>query len=318
MELSIIIVNWNSKEYLRRCITSILAGTRGIEFEIIVIDSASFDGCGEMLQREFPQVQFIQSRENYGFSKSNNLAFQAASGESVLFLNPDTEIVGPAINVLHSALKSLPNAGAVGGKLLNTDGTVQTSCIQAFPTILNQLFSAEPLRRMFPRSRLWGMSPLFETSTQPQVVEAISGACMMLPRKLLQNIGVFSEDYFMYAEDIDLAYKISQAGYKCYYVPNATVVHHGGGSSKAASSNFSSLMVRKSAWRFFRKTRGRYVGLVYRASMLVSALLRLALLVVVLPVRLAQGCRTTWWASFRKWNAILSWSIRGERPADDY
>ena len=181
----------------------------GLEFEIIVIDSASFDGCAEMLRKEFPQVRFIQSQENLGFAKSNNLAFRSATGESVLFLNPDTEIVGPAINVLHSALKMLPDAGVVGGRLLNSDGTVQTSCVQAFPTILNQLLNAESLRRRFPRSRLWGMAPLFDAGTKPKLVEAISGACVMLPRLLLEKIGVFSKDYFMYSEDIDLSYKVN-------------------------------------------------------------------------------------------------------------
>jgi len=179
MDLSIIIVNWNSKEYLRKCVGSILTGTRGLDFEIIVIDSASFDGCAEMLRNEFPRVRFIQSQENLGFAKANNLAFQSAIGEFLLFLNPDTEIVGPAINLLHSALKELPDAGAVGGKLLNSDGTVQTSCVQAFPTILNQCLSAEALRQLTPKARLWGMRAIFENGGKPSEVEMISGACLI-------------------------------------------------------------------------------------------------------------------------------------------
>ena len=311
MDLSIIIVNWNSKDYLRKCLASVLAETCNLTCEIIVIDSASFDGCDKLLRNEYPQVLFIQSLENLGFSRSNNMAFQSATGESVLFLNPDTEVVGSAINVLHSALKGLPNAGAVGGKLLNTDRTVQTSCIQAFPTIVNQLLDAESLRRRFPRSRLWGMSPLFDAGTKPREVEAISGACVMLPRALLQQIGVFSEDYFMYAEDIDLAYKISRSGYKCYYVPNATVVHHGGGSSQVAPSNFSNVMMRESIWLFFKKTRGRCYGLAYRTSMLVSAIVRMSGLLVLLPFLPALRKTSPQMASFRKWNAILSWSLLG-------
>lgn len=317
MDLSIIIVNWNSNGYLRKCVASILAETRGLEFEIIIIDSASFDGSEEMVRREYPQVKFIQSEENLGFSKSNNLAFRSATGEFVLFLNPDTEVVGSAIAALCQALKTESKAGAVAAKLLNSDGTLQTSCIQAFPTILNQLFCAEALRRQFPRSRMWGMAPLFESGTKPVTVEAISGACVMLPRRLLETIGVFSEDYFMYAEDIDLSYKVWKAGYKCYYVPTATVIHHGGGSSQGAGSNFSSVMMRESAWRFFRKTRGKCYSLAYRASTMMTALLRLALLVILFPARQARGYQAGWWASFRKWNAILSWSIRGARRGDN-
>lgn len=310
MDLSIIIVNWNSKAYLRKCLASVFGTTCGLTFEVIVIDSASFDGCAEMLRSEFPQVGFLQSQENLGFAKSNNVAFQAVRGEYVLFLNPDTEILGTAISVLLSALKNLPQAGAVGAKLLNSDGTLQTSCIQAFPTVWNQLLGAELLRRWFPRSRLWGMAPLFEAGTEPRVVDAISGACVMLPRQLLCKVGVFSEDYFMYAEDIDLSYKVAKAGFRCYYVPTATVVHHGGGSSQGAGSAKSSILMRESAWRFFRKIRGRYYGAAYRLSTLVAALVRLAVLILVFPFGVIGRRGGPWRTAFTKWKGILLWSVQ--------
>ena len=129
-----------------------------------------------------------------------------------LFLNPDTELVGPAINVLFDHLRALPDAGAVGCKLLNSDGTVQTSCIQSIPTILNQVLDSEASRAKWPRSLLWGMAPLFSASENPEEVEAITGACVMLKREVFEEVGLFSEDYFMYAEDIDLSYKIRKAG----------------------------------------------------------------------------------------------------------
>src|SRR4030066_516351 len=151
MDLSIIIVNWNSKEYLRKCIASILAATNAIEFEIVVIDNASFDGSGEMLKQCYPQVQFIQSEKNLGFSKANNEAFRVTHGQYVLFLNPDTEIVGTAIPIMLGYLQQMPNAGSVGCKLLNADKTVQTSCIQPFPTILNQFLDSEFLRALWPK-----------------------------------------------------------------------------------------------------------------------------------------------------------------------
>lgn len=266
-----------------------------------------------MLAKEYPDVKFIQSRDNLGFAKSNNFAFQSATGEFVLFLNPDTEITGAAINKLWQALKTEPQAGAVGAKLLNSDGTLQTSCIQPFPTILNQLLCAEALRLRFPRLPLWGMAALFEADMQPAVIEGISGACVMLPRQLLKQIGLFSEDYFMYAEDMDLCYKVHHAGYKCYYVPTAVVIHHGGGSSQGAGSNFSSVTMRESAWRFFRKTRGDGYGFAYRISTTGVALMRLMLLVLLFPIRALQGCRGGWRASFSKWNAILSWSLGGKQ-----
>jgi GT2 family glycosyltransferase len=309
MDLSIIIVNWNSKEYLRKCVSSILAGTRGLEFEIIVIDSASFDGCTEMLQGEFPQVRFIQSRENLGFAKSNNLAFKSAVGESVLFLNPDTEIVGPAINVLHSALKLLPDAGVVGGKLLNSDGTVQTSCVQAFPTILNQLLSAEALRRLTPKARLWGIRAIFENGGKPSAVDMISGACLMMRRSVFENIGQFSSDYFMYAEDVDLCYKCRKLGFNNYYFSEAVVVHHGGGSSQQARSNFSDIMLVESNRQFFNKWRGGIYSGCYRLMLSGSALIRVALLLILSPVLLVKSGVSRWKASCSKWFAVLNWGL---------
>lgn len=312
MDLSIIIVNWNSKDYLRKCIASILADTRSIEFEIIVIDSASFDGCGEMLRELYPQVHFIQSDKNLGFAGANNAAFAASTGGCVLFLNPDTELVGPAINILHERLRSLPDAGAVGCKLLNSDRTVQTSCIQSIPTILNQLLDSEFLRARWPCSPLWGMAPLFATDTKPQEVETISGACVMLKRDVFEGVGLFSQDYFMYAEDIDLSYKVRKAGRKNYYVHAATVVHHGGSSVQQAASNFSVVMMREAIWRFLRKTRGGFYGQAYRAAMFACALVRLLMLGPVSAWRMIRRRSDTDETSSQKWRAVLRWSLNRE------
>ena len=309
MDLSIIIVNWNSKEYLCKCVASILAGTRNLEFEIIVIDSGSFDGCAEMLRNEFPQVQFIQSRENLGFAKANNLAFQSATGESILFLNPDTEIVGPAINLLHSALKMFPDAGAVGGKLLNSDGTVQTSCVQAFPTILNQCLSAEALRRLTPKARLWGMRAIFEYDGKPSAVEMVSGACLMIRRSVFEKIGQFSTDYFMYAEDVDLCYQCRKLGFNNYYFGDAVVVHHGRGSSQQARSNFSNIMMMESIGQFLSKWRGGGYSNCYRLVLSGAALIRVTLLVILSPVLLIRNGVSRWKASCSKWFAVFNWGL---------
>lgn len=309
MDLSIIIVNWNSKDYLQKCIASILALTSGITYEIVVIDNASFDGVGEMLKKFYPQVRFIQSDKNLGFAKANNTAFKVSSGSHILFLNPDTELFVPAINIMFDYIHKLPKAGALGCRLLNADGSIQTSCIQSFPTILNQLLSSEFLRALFPKSSLWGMAALFSAENWPKEVEMISGACIMLRRTLFEHVGLFSEDYFMYAEDLDLCYKIKQAGYANYYVPDAIAIHFGGGSTEKGPRDFSAVMMRESAWRFLRKTRGRLYGLAYRISMLISAIGRLVLLMIISPLYLIGNGRASWNASFRKWRVILIWSL---------
>ncbi len=303
MTLSIIIVNWKSKDYLRQCLTTVYAHTRAVAFEVIVIDSGSFDGCAEMLREHFPSVRFIQSPDNLGFAKANNLAARSARGDALLFLNPDTELPGPAIQTLLAALESLPDAGAVGAKLLNTDGTVQTSCIQSFPTILNQVLDAELLRRRFPRSRLWGMAALFATNERPQPVEAVSGACVLVRRPAFEKVGGFSEEYFMYGEDLDLSHKLRAAALVNYFVPAAVVVHHGGSSAAQAPSDFSVVMMRDSVWRFLRKTRGRAYAAAYRVALGMAACVRLVLLVGR--------------PAARKWRAILRWCLgrAGATPA---
>lgn len=319
MELSVIIVNWNSKEFLRKCLASVLAGTRDLEFEIIVIDSASFDGCGRMLQDEFPGVRFIQSEENLGFGRSNNRAFEQAKGEFVLFLNPDTEVVGGAINTLLEALKTLPGAGAVGARLLNTDGSLQTTCVQAFPTILNQLLGIEALRRRFPRLGLWGASPLFSGENAAAEIDVISGACLMTRRELFARVGMFNPDYFTYSEDVELCLRFRQAGTRSYYVPSAAVVHHGGGSSaRSQYSAFASVMFMESRWKFFRRTRPAWYCWLFRAAVLVVSLVRVVASMVLWPLALLITRGGQWKAVTRKWLARLRWTLGLERWARNY
>jgi GT2 family glycosyltransferase len=309
MELSIIIVNWNSKEFLSACLHSVRRFTRGIEQEIIVIDSGSYDGADELLRNAFPEVIYIQSNENIGFARSNNAAFHIAKGKYILFLNPDTELTSPAINLMVEYIQNAPNAGAVGCKLLNSDNSVQTSCIQAFPTILGQFFSSEFLMNLFPASTLWGMSALRQPGTQPSEVEVISGACLMVHRAAFEAVDGFSEDYFMYTEDVDLCYKLQRMGLKNYYMPAATVKHFGGGSSESAPSNFSAIMMRDSIMRYFKKYRGSVYANVYRFSTLVTAVLRIVISCVMAPLKWPTRSTEQLKGTVRKWISIMQWSL---------
>ena len=309
IELSIIIVNWNSRDFLQKCIASILDAKIKSQHEIIVIDSGSFDGSREMVKQCYPPVKFIQSEINLGFAKANNVAFKASSGSQILFLNPDTKVVAPAIDILLDQIMKLPKAGAIGCKLLNEDGSVQTSCIQSFPTILNQFLNSELLMSLFPTSKLWGMASLFGSANGPAEVEMLSGACLMMKRTLFEQVGYFSEEYFMYAEDVDLCYKVRQAGYRNYYVPNATVFHFGGGSTQQRPNDFAVIMMRASVLKFLRKTRGELYGFWYRLSMLILAMGRILCLLVLSPLYLSLGWLASWKASARKWWVISAWSM---------
>jgi GT2 family glycosyltransferase len=306
MDVSIVIVNWNSREFLRKCLASIEASVRTIRYEVVVIDSGSFDGCEAMLREQYPQVRFLQSSENLGFAKANNRAFEASSGECVLFLNPDTEVVGSAIETMHAFLTSLPDAGIVGCRLINSDGTLQSSCVQSIPTITNQVLDSEFFRNLWPKSALWGMAALFDNGPGASEVEGISGACLMVRRSIFEQVGRFSEDYFMYVEDLDLSCKVRRAGYRNYYIPGATVTHHGGQSSQQATSAFAATMTREAVRRFLRKTRGTAHSAGYRFMMLVSAVGRLC---VLGAAWIAGGGSPSRAASCQKWLAILRWSV---------
>jgi len=320
MDLSIIIVNWNSKDYLRKCIDSIVPTTHGIQYEIVVIDNASFDGCDEMLRQYYPHVRFIQGQKNCGFAWANNMAFQKSRGRNLLFLNPDTEVKDSSIEILYDQLINLPNAGIVGATLLNSDGSIQTSCIQAFPTILNQLLDSNALRNLFPEAGLWGMKPLYTGDGHPKQVDAVSGACLMIKKSVFEDVGMFNTEYFMYSEDIDLCFKVREASLNAYYVPKAVILHHGGKSSSNNDSNaFSSVMMLESRWRFFRKTRGTWYGRAYRAGMFCVSSIRILLLVAVMwPVLWISGKTPSLKNSIHKWKARLEWTLCLEKWVKNY
>lgn len=308
--VSIIIVNWNSKQFLRNCLSSVRTHCGGMDYETIVIDSGSFDGAAELVRDEFPEVRFIQSQENLGFARANNVAYRSARGEYICFLNPDTQLETRAIERMHQFLASRPDAGAIGCTLLNDDGTLQTSCIQSFPTLLNQALSSEFLRGLFPRSRLWGMAPLYGDMANPSEVEVISGACVMVRREAFDRIGGFSEEYFMYAEDVDLCYKLREAGYANFFLPSERVRHFGGGSSAKAPSEFSLLMMRESIWRFLRKSRGSLYAAGYRLTTLLAAVFRILALCVLAPFALLRGRLDEKSLPIRKWLTILRWGLK--------
>lgn len=305
MDLSIIFVNWNSVAYLRECIPSIYEHTRGISFELIVVDNASPDGQGRTIKDYFPEVTLIESSENLGFSKANNLGFRRSRGRYVLFLNPDTRLLNPAINILLEHGRTLPNAGIVGAKLLNSNLSIQTESIQRFPTILNQMMDIEYLRLRWPHCPLWSIGPLFAEGCEPTAVEVIPGACMLLEREVFAKAGGFSEEYFMYAEDIDLNYKVNRLGLKRYYVGAARVMHHGGRSSAQKVSHWVTKMQFRAMVMFHRKTRGRLYATTYRGAIAAAAIGRLTALALATPfASVISSKERLRWAS-GKWSTVL-------------
>ncbi len=274
-KLSILIVNWRSRDYLRRCLQTVRETAPDLVGQIVVVDGGSFDGCGEMLAAEFPTVEFVQSPDNVGFGRSNNLGFARVNQPVLLLLNPDTELKPGALARMLTVLESRPDTGIVCPRLLNTDGSLQKSSVMAFPTPLNQALRSEFLMKVLPKSRLWGAGDAY-AAREPVPVEAVSGACMLMRTDLFRRLGGFHPDYFMYAEDMDLCLRAHRLGLVNTHVPDAEVIHHGGGSSSTHVSQFSTIMVRVANETYMRLNHGRPTAWLYRLLQAVSALVRVA------------------------------------------
>ncbi len=302
MDLSIICVNWNSVNYLRECIPSVYEHTQSISFEIIVVDNASPEGGVDALKQEFPDIVLIKSGENLGFAGANNLGFKQSKGKCILFLNPDTKLLNPAINIVLQRLQSLPNAGIVGCKLLNGDLSVQTSSIMRFPGILNQVFQAEYLRLRWPSFPLWNIGPLFSSSAEPAKVEVITGACMMMRREVFEKVGMFSEEYFMYAEDMDLCWKVSRAGFSNYYAGEGRIVHFAGVSSPR---EWQTIMKMRAELRLCAKFHGRYYAFLFRSVFALNAAIRLSAVTLLSLFRKDSRDKEASSGASTKYRAIL-------------
>jgi N-acetylglucosaminyl-diphospho-decaprenol L-rhamnosyltransferase len=272
--LSIIIVNWNVRELLRVCLQSIARGLDGLEGEVIVVDSASADGSPDMLRQEFPSVRLIACNSNVGFSAGNNLGLAAARGEFVLCQNPDTEIVDDALVSMLDYLSAHPDVGIVGPQLLNQGGKVQSTRYR-FPTLADALTDSTILEQWFPRNRLLrryhcAKAPLDQT----QDVDWLTGACFMARRAVVELVGMFDEQFFMYSEELDLMKRIKVAGWRVVYLPSARVFHHKSQSSDQVAP-LRHIRFQSSRVRYFRKHHGWLAANLLRVFILLSYFLQL-------------------------------------------
>jgi len=313
-QLSIIIVNWHSAEYLRACLASIFTGECDFSFEVVVIDNGSYDGCGEMLRKEFPQVCFLQAPHNLGFAEGNNSAFAFSAGRNLLFLNPDTEVVGPALRRMTDVLVSTPDAGIVGPRLVGPDFRVQRNCMRCLPTILNQVLDASLSRKIVPK--WWGLDVVARKSHQAAVAEVVPGTCLMVRREVFVEAGLFNPAYFLYAEDVDLCCKARKLGWKTYYLDDAMVIHHGGRSSQLQHDGcYSAVLMRESVRRFLITNRGRAYAFVFRAATGAAAFCRV-LACGGFWLLATPPSRQLWRAAANKWTRVLRWSLGREAWAE--
>jgi len=228
MDLSIIIVNYKTLELTSDCIDSMLkSNTKGLAFEIIVVDNASEDGSIEAIQRQFPQVMTIINKENHGFSKANNLGMRIATGEYILLLNSDTIVEPNTLKGAHDFIKDHKHIGALGCKILLPSGKLDAACKRSFPTPMNGIYHSMHLDDAYPESVRFGAYNLtYVDENKTCSIDCIMGAFMMVPRKVIDAVGMLDEDYFMYGEDVDWCYRIKKAGYQVMYYPEVRIFHH--------------------------------------------------------------------------------------------
>lgn len=253
IDLSVVIVSYNVKYFLRQCLQSVARAMEGLNVEVWVVDNASIDGSVEMVREEFPWVKLIANSTNLGFAKANNQAIRLAAGRHILLLNPDTIVQEDTFRVVVDFLDSHPEAGAVGVKIIDGQGRFSPDSRKDLPSAWNIFCKLSGLYKLFPKSKVFGRYHLtFLPEDEIMPVPVLSGAFMAIPKAVLNKVGLLDERFFMYAEDIDLCYRILKAGYQNYYVPTTQIVHFKGESTKSRSLNYV-LTFYKASLQFVQK-----------------------------------------------------------------
>ena len=273
MLLSIVIVNWNTRDLLRGCLRSVQREAASLapgEVETLVVDNNSSDGSPRMLEQEFPWASIIRNPGNNGFARANNQAIRQSKARFVLLLNPDTELLPGALRCLVDSLEGAPAVGAAGACLLNPDGTLQASASPA-PTLLREfwrLLHLDAVIRLasYPLDT-WNQEAIHE-------VDVAQGACLLLRRTALDQVGLLDEDYFMYTEEVDLCHRLRKAKWQVCWVPRARVIHYGGQSTRQAKTEMF-LRLYESKVLYFRKNLGRHSAAAYKVILALASLPRL-------------------------------------------
>src|SRR5581483_743369 len=235
-DVTVIIVNYNTRERLRSCLRSVARSNGPPTIQVIVVDNASSDGSANMVAAEFPDVELVRNSANVGFARANNGAIERSCGRTVLLLNPDTELPPDALPTLVGYLDAHSDVGAVGPKLVLADGTLDLACRRSFPTPSVAFYRLSGLSRLFPGHPRFGRYNLRCLDADVEVdVDAVSGACMLGRREVIDQVGGLDERFFMYGEDLDWAYRIKAQGWRIRYNPGVVVRHYKGEASRQDS-----------------------------------------------------------------------------------
>jgi N-acetylglucosaminyl-diphospho-decaprenol L-rhamnosyltransferase len=231
--LSIIIVNYNVKYFLEQCLCAVQKAMNGIEAEVIVTDNNSTDGSVAYLQPKFPWVIFVSNNQNTGYAKASNQGWRIAKGEHFLFLNPDTILSEDSLKKSLAVLQEQPRVGALGIRMIDGSGQFLPESKRGFPTAAASFYKLSGLTKLFPHSKIFAKYYLGHLpEKENNEIDVISGSYFMFRKQALEKTGGFDEKFFMYGEDIDLSYRIQQAGYTNYYLAGSTIIHFKGESTR--------------------------------------------------------------------------------------
>jgi O-antigen biosynthesis protein len=274
IDISIIVVNYNVKEFAANLLSSLEKARNGFRLEIFVVDNASSDGSISYLKRRYPDVTYIENRENTGFGKANNQAIRQAKGKYTLLINPDTIVRQDTLEVMYGHMENHPETAAAGCKMLNPDGTFAPESRRAVPTPMTALWKILGLPRLFPSSKRFSAYYLGgEDENKQDRVPVLSGAFMFFRTEVLRDTGGFDEQFFMYGEDIDLCYRIRQKGWEIDYVPLTSIIHYKGESTKKENLDYV-VTFNKAMYLFFRKHYSFGYTLFFRIFILTGIIMK--------------------------------------------
>ncbi len=252
-KLSIIIVSWNVEKLLRKCLNSILKFQGDLDIEVIVVDNVSSDNSAEMVKEEFPKFKLIANKKNLGFAKANNQGILASSGDLILALNPDTEIIDGTLQKMVNFMQKNENIGIAGCKHLNPDLTFQPS-VRRFPNLFIILILLTKIAKILPKISFlykYLARDLNYKITQP--VEQVAGSFFLIRKQLIDQIGIFDEKFFIWFEEVDMCKRAINAGWQVWYVSDASIIHHGGQSFKQQLALKNQKIFFNSAWYYLKK-----------------------------------------------------------------
>jgi GT2 family glycosyltransferase len=278
VDVSICIVTYHARDFLRDSLRSIYAAVDSISFEIIVVDNHSEDGTLDMLRKEFPEVQLLINQQNTGYTRPNNQAIRVSQGRTILLINPDTLVEPNTITELVSFLDIHPEVGIVGPKVLNRDGTLQKQCRRSEARPWDSICYFSGLSRLFPHDKRFAgylMTYLDEDLTHE--AEAVSGSCMLIRREVIDQVGYLDENFFAYQEDTDYCRRTRLAGWKVYYNPSAQIIHYGGEGGSKVQPYRAILEWHRSYYLYYRKHFAKDYPVIFSVVYYFGMLIKLGL-----------------------------------------